>query len=445
MRNSEHAWRTIPEIFRVQHRRCFATKATRAQPGPIRKRRAFAKIEEIARPLQVKDDGLKHRIERIDDVLGPRLFKERKWLIPTIADPEVMSQIVDVANLQRYQGQTIIEMNSGPGFLAEKIIEKVKPAHYIALEPRDRFSEELQRIQDNNNDGASGTTFDVIAADGYDWATLSNLESSGLLNFEKLSHPRNELNPRLVFIATPDADQLEQLVNQWLGTLGTASWIQKYGRVCMYIFVTQPVRQKLMAGPASPLRSRITVVREGNCDIREILHTPFVRDMSRKDNHKMLWIEDFADLPSSKDAIRGTPDMFFPISSLSLLEIKPHEHSAITAPLGTYDFIAKTLLSNKSTPLYQQIRGIASGAFAILRELSPELVRKWPQDMTVAEINQIALAFDAWPFKPKYLHNESFDDIRGAKEMRNAIRSQSKSYKPTFSARELQSPLLRPS
>lgn len=318
----------------------------------------------------------------------------------------------------RFKGRTIIEMNSGPGFLAERIMAQVEPAKYFALEPRDRFLNELSHRDSIH-----------IPQDGYDWSTYDTIEQ----DLSDLHHTRTEINPNLVFIATPEPAQQEQLINQWLGAIGTGSWIQKYGRVCMYIFVTQNLRQKIMASTASPLRSRLTVLREGNCEVREILHTPFVRE-DNVDRTKVQWIEDFTDLPVNPTAVRGTPDIFFPVASLSLLEFKPFEHSAITAPLATYDFIAKTLLSNKSTPLNQQIRGIASGAYAILEKLSPEVRQKWPQDMTVHEINSIAVAFDQWPFKPKFIHNESFDDIRGAKELRGIIRAQIKSFKPLVQA-----------
>lgn len=297
-------------------------------------------------------------------------------------------------------------MNPGPGLLAERILERVKPKLYLALEGRKPFLDVLETLKSMPTK-SSDTEVIVRYSDGFEWSSYSDLERDGTLNYEALKHDSSEINPNLVFIATAKSQNMEQLVAQWIDTMGTSSWLQKFGRVKMYLFVSRTIRQRLLASPGSNLRTKGTFVREGTCHVREISHSPFVLNVIHED--RVQYQQDFEDLPQSTSSILATPDHYHPMTPLSLLEITPYEKTKITAPWETFEFIVKTLLMNKSTPLHQQIRTVASGAYVILKDLAPDLRKKWPQDMTIEEMDAISVAFDAWPFKPQFLHTEVSD------------------------------------
>lgn len=339
--------------------------------------------------------------------------------------------MIDYAGLKAFAGKTILEMNPGPGLMAERILSIVKPARYIAIEFRKQYIDILKTLEGTTQDGEP-IDVRINQMDGFEWETFSKLEQDNTLDGALLQHGRHETNPNLVFIATAKTQQMDQLVNQWIDTVGTTSWLQKFGRVRMFLFVTRSIRQRLLAQPGSSLRTKGTFVREGTCDVREILHNPYIEENVPSIN-KTQWKQDFLDTAQSPDTLLCRPDRFHTPAALSLLEIIPYEKSKITAPWETFEFIAKALLMNKSTPLYQQIRSVASGAYAILEKLPHELRRKAPQDMTVQEIDQIALAFDAWPFKPRFLHTETWDttDFRSGRKFNKLVRSQNSGVEAT--------------
>lgn len=346
-----------------------------------------------------------------------------RWSSPTLANEQTIKDVIEKSHLLDYAGKTIIEVSPGPGLFAEKLIEMVKPARYIALEPRSIFIPVLESLKAQPG-REHNTEVHVRSSDGFNWSSYTDLENEKLLEIDKLQHPRDEINPNLVLIATAKAANMDQLVTQWIDTIGTSSWLQKYGRVRMYLFVNRPIRQRLLAQPGSPFRTKGTFIREATCDIKEILLVPYVQDKIHS-SAREHWKQDFEDLPQSRDAIIARPDHYLPPTALSLLEINPHKELIITAAWDTFDFLTKNLLINKSTPLYQQIRTIASGAYALLESLRPELRAKKPQNMTVQDLNEISLAFDKWPFKPKYLYTETYSPDTKRAIARKAARDMS--------------------
>ncbi|CCG80734.1 RNA polymerase specificity factor [Taphrina deformans PYCC 5710] len=383
------------------------------------------------RPFLKNPETMQQVLEKID---GPTTGKasatrqrSRKWTVPTLRDKDLIDKMIETTGLLDFHDKIVLEMNPGPGFLAERILEVVKPRKYIALESREGFIAPLEELNSHYPD----TEVIVREADGFEWSAFSDLEKQGILRHDELQHDRNEINPNFIFIATAKSPQMDQLIAQWLDTMGTSSWLQKFGRVRMYLFVTRPIRQRLLAQPGSVLRSKGTFVREGTCDVREILHNPYVLNELHED--RILYQEDFEDRAQSPDSITVRPDQYHPMCSLSLLEVNPYEKSKITAPWETFEFIVRTLLMNKSTPLYQQIRTVASGAYVLLSKLSPQLIKKWPQDMTIEDMNEISLAFDAWPFKPRFL-NADVSEVTDSrtKKYGRLIRQQSGSYRPTL-------------
>lgn len=108
------------------------------------------------------------------------------------------------------------------------------------------------------------------------------------------------------------------------------------------------------------------------------------------------------------------------MSSLSMIELTPFAQSKITAPWETFDYICKTLLIHRTTPLYRQMRQIAAGAYKILEDVSDELKLKKPTEMTAEDMNTIAEAFERWPFRPDVLQTEALDagDAKSGSELR---------------------------
>lgn len=324
-----------------------------------------------------------------------------------LSDARTIEQCIAASSLRQYAGQDILEMLPGAGIFAQSLIEQIRPARYIALEPRAPFADELQTLS-KQVQSRFDCSLTHVRADGYYWDTYADLESSGLLSSDRHSHPRHEVNPRLAFIASLPTNTMDQLVAQWLSTLSTQSWLQKYGRVRLYLFVSQAIRERFLAPPGSKARVKSTFLREATCDARVVLHNPWSRD---EKSTRAPWREDYRDVPLSASQNGGlqpiviTPSSFTPEAGLSLIELTPFERPLVEAPFDTFDFIIRALLVSRTVPLHRQVRNVAPGAYAILRDLPDELCLRAPEDMTVADMDAIACAFEKWPFRPRFLHS----------------------------------------
>ncbi|BFZ56470.1 Mitochondrial transcription factor 1 [Savitreella phatthalungensis] len=325
------------------------------------------------------------------------------WRPAALRDPEAIQQAVDRSHLRDYAGKgTIIEMNPGPGLLMQHIIEKIKPHRYVALETREQFTPALNLVRE----AAKALDVDcrVLNLNGYLWDTYDELDRLRVVPYDEVVYPQEAgVNTNICLIASIRDAELEQLLAQWLVTMATKSWIFSLGRVRLYAFVSPGVRQRWMAPVGSPARSRLTVIREGACDIREILHNPWQR-LGR--SAKAVWQEDISDKPADPAVPRADPDCFINTSDLSLIELTPFATPGFTVPFESFDYVARNLFMNRTTALYKQVRSLASGAYTILRDLPDDLCLKTPSEMTFSDMNRIASAFHNWPFRPRYLHVE---------------------------------------
>ncbi|ORY85634.1 S-adenosyl-L-methionine-dependent methyltransferase [Protomyces lactucae-debilis] len=389
-----------------------------AEPTTIKARRKRQSRALLASVEAIPSPKIRNLVKEVNDDPDTSLAMLRKyaWSSPTVGNATLLDAALQQTELASHKGKLVLEMNPGPGVLTEAVIRHMQPNRYICLEPRQTFHKYLTRLAPQMS---APSNFQIVKEDGYDWSTYKTLEQEAYLPRDQFSHPRDEVNPHFVFIASPAENAMDQLVAQWMETLGTHSWLQRYGRVRMLLLVNQSTRARMLASPGSSLRTRGTFVREAVCEVKEIIHTPWILNKEKK-SLKSPWLQDFKDLPQTSASLVATPQDFFPMSNMSMVELTPFAKCKITAPWETFDYICKALLIHRTTPLYRQMRQIASGAYKILEDVSDELKLKTPAQMTVEEMNLVAEAFERWPFRPDVLQTEAPEpgDTRSGSELR---------------------------
>ncbi len=377
------------------------------------------KTATAAAKTKSKDVSLQNSLSATEMI---RRFGKLKgtWSPPALVDESAMRAVIERAGLERYKGKTILEMNPGPGEFSIRLANIVRPKNYIVLEPRPKFAsrlEEIKRIVSEHS-----VNFQTVYKDGYEWTTFADLEVEGLLD-ASLIHPVTEVNPNLLFIASPHLEKMEQLVSQWMDTLGNRSWIQKYGRVKMLIFVSQALKARILGKMGNRIRGRLTIMCEGTSIVREILHNPWEKKGSGP------WQINYKD-EKAEGAMEVSPSIFHPDAALSLLEFTPLKTPRITAPWATFEYVVRLLFINRSTALSKQVKMFSPGAWALLKDLPKEMHAKTPDQLTVEEIDTLAWVFERWPFRPRFLIDESYEekDRKSASDLRRFIRDQGESY-----------------
>lgn len=160
---------------------------------------------------------------------------------------------------------TIIDAYPGVGTWSAALNNEIKPKNHILMEPlvgAGKFWKNI--IKDSGSQSLK-----LFPEDPYRWSSFNTLIEQNLYKPE--SHPTTEIHPNILFTANLTHTQGEQLCAQYISCLLNRSWLQKYGRVRLLLWLRYSTLVKLLATPCSKRRHRIGVMTEASSESRLII------------------------------------------------------------------------------------------------------------------------------------------------------------------------------
>lgn len=160
---------------------------------------------------------------------------------------------------------TIIDAYPGVGTWSAALNNVIKPKNHILMEPLVGAGKFWKNIISTS----ASPSLKLFPEDPYRWDSFNALADQGL--YEPASHPPTSIHPHLLFTANLTHVQGEQLVAQYIGCLLNRSWIQRFGRVRLLLWIRYSTLVKLLATPGSKRRHRIGVMTEAASESRLII------------------------------------------------------------------------------------------------------------------------------------------------------------------------------
>lgn len=273
----------------------------------------------------------------------------------------------------------IIDAYPGFGVFSAALQEVIQPKKHLMLEPHIQYHNYLQLLAD-----PSINTLEVLKSDPFRWTSFSELQDNGL--FAPQMHTREEVHPDILFVANLTMPQGDQLLTQYLNCVQNGSWLQRYGRVRMLLWVKPVIGRKFMLREEMVGRSRLSVQAEA-CTESQMLST--------SSTYKG---------PANNDAFEVFyPDILPPTSAFipQLLEVTPKQ----TMPdnLDAFDYVTRMLFILNTKPLRESLAILGPGALEQLGPKVEDILETPPRDLPMEQIYRVVQVFHEWPFKPDML------------------------------------------
>lgn len=281
---------------------------------------------------------------------------------------------------------TILDAYSGAAVFSAALHNEIKPFSHILMEPYPSYAPLLTHLSDPPR---------IIpeTADPFRWSTFQNLVDQN--KFSPVKHDRTKIHNELLFTANLLHAQGEQLVTQYINCISNQSWLLKYGRVRLLLWMRSSTAEKLLAGPSERYRRRLACQREACCDARVVLHTlPKKKPISA--NYPAVLLNPMVkELNLAKDFVgTGIPDV-------SLIELTPHEHQVNHQ--DEFEYVIKMLFILNSRPLRQSLNSLGPGALEDLNPQLEDILHLKPIELNREQLLRITEVFWRWPFKPELL------------------------------------------
>lgn len=287
-----------------------------------------------------------------------------------------------------YKNATIIDCYPGAGVFSAAIFNSLKPKKHVMIEPLNSFTKYLDTLKAGNKE------LEVVKLDPYRWATFSSLIDEGTLKIEQ--QPLNQIHNQVLFTANLTQLQGEQLCAQYLNCVTNRSWIQRFGRIRMLMWVRATTAEKLLAKSGERFRHRISAQCESACDARVIFHTRPDDSKKKKGTYPEQLLNPMMTLEEGD--INGVIT-----NPLSLIELTPKEKQP--EYLDEFEYVLRTLFASRSLPLSESLGMLGPGAAEDLGVKLQDLLHKRTSDLDQNDFERIAKAFWEWPFKPTFLHD----------------------------------------
>ncbi|PRT56422.1 Mitochondrial transcription factor 1 [Wickerhamiella sorbophila] len=287
-----------------------------------------------------------------------------------------------------YKNATIVDAYSGAGVFSAALHNELNPSTHIILEPLKGYYKFLKILERPN-------VF-VEDLDPFRWGSFGTLREQGKLAPEE--QPYSQVHNKLLFVANLSHPQGEQLTAQYLNCISNRSWLEKYGRVRLLLWMRAKVAEKLVANAGELGRHRMAVQRDSCCDVRVVFHEPFSsKANSGAQGYPALLKTPLCEYDYKRDVKAQSH------SPLSLIELTPKEQEVEN--LDEFEYVNKMLFISRSTPLRASLNTLGPGGSDDLAEPLKDLLDKVPTDLTIPELERIVKAFVNWPFRPDFLHN----------------------------------------
>lgn len=290
-----------------------------------------------------------------------------------------------------YKNATIVDAYSGAGVFSAALHNEIKPSTHIILEPLKGYYKFLKTLETPN--------IFVEDLDPFRWGSFGALEEQGKLVPEE--QPYSEVHNKLLFVANLTHPQGEQLTAQYLNCISNRSWLEKYGRVRLLLWMRSKVAEKLVANAGELGRHRMAVQRDSCCDVRVVFHEPSSTKpaVAKPDvpGYPELLKTPLCEFEYKRDVKAQSH------SPMSLIELTPKEHEV--EHLDEFEYVNKMLFISRSTPVRESLNTLGPGGSQDLAEPLKDLLDKVPTDLTIEELQRVVQAFVNWPFRPDFLHN----------------------------------------
>lgn len=283
-----------------------------------------------------------------------------------------------------YRHTTVVDMYPGVGVFSAAVYNTIRPEKHIMMEPLVSYNKYLRTLS------APGLLVDT--SDPFRWTSFTKLEKAGHLKPE--TQPRSQINNSLLVVGNLTHNQGEQLTAQYLNCITNRSWLEKYGRVRLLLWVRSSAADKLLAKPSEILRNRLAVQCETYCETKLVVSPSASLNPGLVDERKATLAETaLLDLDMKTDVLSKGASV-----PLSLVELTPkNEHIEHAEEL---EYVTKMLFILRTKPLSESLSSLGPGAPDDLREPLKDIIHKQPVNMTVDEFKRVAKAFWEWPFKP---------------------------------------------
>ena len=172
-------------------------------------------------------------------------------------------------------------MNPNLGIFSAALYERLQPKQHILLEPEGAYGDRMREFQKRYKNSW------YVPLDGYNWGTYSELFSKDPLpppwpdKFPRLdirtTLSSEDVNPDLLFVGhMGKSTKCERLVAQFISCCALGSWIQRYGRVRLLLWVTNPIRDRYVPRSIAA-RARPAALAEAIINITEVATSDEIR------------------------------------------------------------------------------------------------------------------------------------------------------------------------
>ncbi|CCJ28471.1 unnamed protein product [Pneumocystis jirovecii] len=216
-----------------------------------------------------------------------------------------------------------------PGMMTQALLKKIRPKHYILMEPNKTFHPILDKIREK-----APNQIILTELDGFLWSSYSKLITQEL--FKPPCQSMDQIHTSLLFMAhLPYGSLGEQLLVQFFTARFDEIWIHQYGRIRMLLWVTTPLAKRLLAIPGKQGRCRLSVICESVADCRIIVG-----------NNDFLGLQ---------PTLKTVSNDFIREKDLILIEVIPLSKIPIKSSLEIFDYVVKHLFALRKTPLIKAL------------------------------------------------------------------------------------------
>ena len=172
-------------------------------------------------------------------------------------------------------------MNPNLGIFSAALHERLQPKQHILLEPEGAYGDRMREFQKKYKNSW------YVPLDGYNWDTYSSLFSKDPLPPpwpDKFPRPdirttlsSEDVNTDLLFVGhMGKSTKSQRLVAQFISCCGLGSWIQRYGRVRLLLWVTNSIRDRYLPWSIAA-KTRPAATAEAIIDITEVAASDEIR------------------------------------------------------------------------------------------------------------------------------------------------------------------------
>ncbi|KAK9466389.1 ribosomal RNA adenine dimethylase-domain-containing protein [Lipomyces arxii] len=299
-----------------------------------------------------------------------------------------------------YKDAEIIDCNPGCGVWSKVLNEELNPKTHLLLEPMENY---YKWQKDYTKDFKHAKTVQV---DPYKWRVYSLLEQYGA--FKPKIVPASDFNTELLVTGNFTNVQGAQLVSQFITCIAYRSWLQKFGRVRMLLWVRDAVASKAFAGPDGH-RGKMSALVELFADIEAIASTEEYATATQRAKLKLL--TSMPELVQAK--VRLESEDSHPHGPLVLLDIRPKAKREWEDKIDMHsmEYILRNLFITPRATFHESIDNLGPGAREELKGPLGHLYDTPTRKLTSDDLVEIFFAFEGWPFKPKYLFDLGEDTL----------------------------------